>query len=117
MNTTFRTPAGPIGSTVRVIVDRPLGSHHPKHPDLCYSVNYGYVPGILAPDGKEQDVYILGVDEPLKEFVGSIIAVIHRYDDVEEKWGAAPMGVTFSKEEIARAVAFQEQYFQTEIRM
>ena len=117
MNTTFRTPAGPIGITVRVIVDRPLGSHHPKYPDLCYSVNYGYVPGILAPDGEEQDVYILGVDEPLKEFVGTVIAVIHRFDDVEEKWVTAPTGVTFSKEEIARAVAFQEQYFQTEIRM
>ena len=117
MNTAIQATADPIGSTVKVIVDRPLGSCHPKYRDLCYAVNYGYVPGIPAPDGEEQDVYILGVDEPLKEFVGVVIAVIHRFDDVEEKWVAAPRDIIFSKDEIARAVAFQEQYFQTEIRM
>ncbi len=46
--------------TVTVVVDRPLGSCHPKYPNLYYSVNYGYVCGIIAPDGKEQDAYILG---------------------------------------------------------
>lgn len=67
-----------LGETVRVIVDRPLGSTHPKWKDLRYPVNYGYVEGVLAPDGEEQDVYILGVEVPLEEFVGQVIAVIHR---------------------------------------
>lgn len=103
--------------TVTVKIDRPLGSSHPKYPDMIYPVNYGYVEGIIAPDGEEQDVYILGVNEPIEEFTGRIIAVIHRFDDVEEKWVAAPDGVTFTKEEIAEAVRFQEQYFNTEIVM
>lgn len=106
-----------LGKTVRVIVDRPLGSTHPKHKNIVYSVNYGYVPGIIAPDGEEQDAYILGVNTPVAEYTGRVIAIIHRYDDNEEKWVVAPEGVTFSKEEIRRLVAFQEQYFQTEIRM
>lgn len=55
---------------VEVKVDRPIGSYHPKHKEIYYSVNYGYVPNIIAGDGEEQDVYILGVSEPLDEFIG-----------------------------------------------
>lgn len=106
-----------IGQTVKVKIDRPLGSFHPKHPDIYYPVNYGYVEGIIAPDGEEQDVYVLGVDEPLKEFTGRIIAVIHRLDDIEDKWVAAPENVTFTKEEIMERVHFQEQFFKTEIEI
>ena len=48
------------GSIVKVVVDRPMGSRHPEHTDLIYPVNYGYIEGIIAPDGEEQDAYILG---------------------------------------------------------
>ena len=106
-----------IGSTVRVIVERPLGTFHPKHKDICYSVNYGYIPDVLAPDGEEQDAYILGVNKPVKEFIGRVIAIIHRFDDVEDKWVVAPEGASFTKDEIMKQVAFQEQYFHSEIRM
>lgn len=44
-----------IGRTVTVTVDRPLGSYHPEHKDMYYPINYGYVEGIMAPDGEEQD--------------------------------------------------------------
>lgn len=106
-----------IGKIVKVTVDRPLGSYHPKHKDILYSVNYGYVEGIMAPDGEEQDAYILGVDEPVEEFTGKVIAIIHRYDDVEEKWVVAPEDITFTKDEIMEQVKFQEQYFKSEVRM
>lgn len=106
-----------IGDIVTIKMDRPIGTIHPKHPGLVYPINYGYVPGLIAPDGEEQDAYVLGVDVPLTEFTGRLIAVIHRFDDVEEKWVLAPEGVSFTKEEIARAVQFQEQYYHTEIRM
>jgi inorganic pyrophosphatase len=105
------------GRTVKVIVDRPLGSYHPNHPDIYYPINYGYIPGIIAPDGEEQDAYILGVREPVQEFEGTVIAIIHRFDDVEEKWVVAPKGVSFTEEQIKEQVAFQERYFRTDIRM
>ncbi len=82
---------------------------------MYYPINYGYIKGIIAPDGEEQEAYILGVDEPVKEFTGRIIAIIHRSNDVEEKWVVAPDGVTFTKDEIMNAVHFQEQYFQSEV--
>ena len=106
-----------IGKTVKVVVDRPLGSYHPEHKDLCYPVNYGYIPGIMAPDGEEQDAYILGVDAPVTEFVGKVAAIVHRRDDVEEKWIVVPENVTFSLQEMEKAVRFQEQFFDSEIRM
>lgn len=92
-------------------IDRPMGSAHPKHPDLIYRVNYGEIVGVPAPDGDWQDVYVLGVDGPVAEFTGERIAVIHRRDDVEDKWVLAPEGRHFTAEEIMAAVRFQEQYF------
>ena len=104
-----------IGSIVKVIVDRPLGSRHPKYKDIIYPINYGYIEGIIAPDGEEQDAYVLGVNVAVKEFTGKVIAVIHRYDDVEEKWVVAPEGLDFSEEEIKAQVDFQERYFKYSI--
>lgn len=106
-----------IGKIVTVTVDRPLGSSHPDYPDMIYPVNYGYVAGVMAPDGEEQDAYILGIDTPVKTFTGKIIAVVHRSDDVEEKWVVCPEGQSFSKEDIALLIHFQEKYFHSEILM
>ncbi len=106
-----------LGETVKVMIDRPMGSCHPKYKDLIYHVNYGYVPEIIAPDGEEQDAYILGVDVPVTEFVGKVIAIIHRLDDIEDKWVVAPENQSFSKEEIANLVDFQEKFFHIEILM
>ena len=106
-----------LGKMVQVIVDRALGTFHPNHKEIFYTVNYGYIPGIIAPDGEEQDAYILGVYEPVKEFSGRVIAIIHRLDDVEDKWVVAPEGMSFTAEEIMEKVSFQERFFRTEIEM
>ena len=106
-----------IGRTVTVTVDRPLGSYHPEHKDMYYPINYGYVEGIMALDGEEQDAYILGVDKAIDKFTGKIIAIVHRNDDVEEKWVVAPEGRTFTNKEICEQIHFQEQYFDSEIVM
>ena len=106
-----------LGKYVKVIVDRPLGSFHPKHKDIFYSVNYGYIEGIIAGDGEYQDAYVLGIDKPITEFSGKVIAIIHRFNDVEEKWVVAPDNVSFSKDEIMERVYFQEKFFSIEIRM
>ena len=106
-----------LGKIVKVIIDRPMGTYHPKHKDLYYPINYGYIEGIIAPDGEEQDAYVLGADEPVSEFTGKIIAIIKRFDDVEEKWVVAPENMIFTKDDIMKQVEFQEKYFKTEIIM
>ncbi len=104
-----------LGKKVKVVIDRPMGSAHPTYSNLIYPINYGYVPGILAGDGEEQDCYVLGVDHPLETFQGTVIAVIKRWDDIEDKWVVAKEGCLFSQEEIRKQVDFQEKYFESEI--
>lgn len=103
-----------LGKTVYVKTDRPIGYVHKKDKyTLVYPINYGYIPGVIGGDGEELDVYILGVNEPVTEFTGQIIAIINRENDVEDKLAAAPEGTDFTKEEIAAAVSFQEKYYNT----
>ncbi len=104
-----------IGDIVTVTVDRPLGSYHPKHKDIYYPINYGYIEGIKVPDGEWQDAYILGVDHVVEKFTGRVIAIIHRKDDVEDKWVVCPDDRMFTQEEILERVSFQEQFFHVEI--
>ena len=106
-----------LGESVTVIIDRPLGTTHPNHKDIIYPVNYGYIENLFAGDGEEQDAYILGVDEKLNIFKGTVIAIIHRNDDVEDKLVVAPNNMKFTSKEIMEKVNFQEQYFNTEIIM
>ncbi len=65
-----------LGKQIEVIIDRPLGSKHPKH-NYFYSYNYGFIPNTLAPDMEAVDVYILGVFKPVETFCGKCIAVIY----------------------------------------
>ena len=104
-----------LGKEVNIVIDRPLGSVHPKHDDIIYPVNYGYIPDTISGDGEEADVYLLGVSVPVRDFVCRIIAVVERLDDVENKLVGAPSGVDFTIEEIESMINFQEQYFDTKI--
>ena len=97
-----------LGKRVHVEVDRPMGY---LHGDILYPVNYGYVPGIIAGDGEEQDAYLLGVDHPVTAFDGQVVAVIRRHDDVEDKLVVAPEGSVYHQGQILQATHFQEQFF------
>lgn len=105
-----------LGKTVTITIDRPIGFHHvTKGIHLDYTINYGCLPGIIGGDGEEQDVYVLGVDVPLERFTGRIIAVVRRADDNEDKFVAAPEGISLTREQIAREIHFVEQYFNSTI--
>ena len=58
---------------------------------------------------------MLGVDKPVTEYMARIIAIVHRRNDGEDKLVAAPEGTNFAREEIEKAVYFQEQYYESEI--
>lgn len=107
-----------LGKTVTIKIERPIGyMHQKKNYTLTYPINYGYIPGIIGGDGEELDVYLLGVDIPLSEFTGKIIGIVHRHNDIEDKLVMAPEGMSFTAEEIADAVRFQEQYYESEIKI
>ena len=104
-----------LNQEIYVKIDRPLGSVHPKHSNLIYEVNYGFVPNTISGDGEELDCYVLGVDTPLENFTGKCIAIIHRLEDDDDKLIIVPDNMTFSDEEIRKLTNFQEQYFKSEI--
>src|SRR5262245_12324796 len=97
-----------LGQVVTVTIDRPAGSKHPKH-GFIYPINYGFVPGTIAPDGEELDAYVLGTDQPLDTYTGSCIAIIHRSDDDDDKLVLAEGGKGYTDEEIRALTHFQEQ--------
>lgn len=104
-----------LGSSVSGAIDRPIGSTHPGHPEMIYPINYGYVDGVFAGDGAEQDVYVFGSDQPLKSFTGKVIGVYHRLNDNEDKWIVSLNGESICSEDILDAINFQEQYFMGEL--
>lgn len=102
-----------LDKIVKVIIDRPMGSAHPKYSETIYPINYGFVEGIFALDKEEQDCYVLGVDKAIKEFTGNVIAIIKRKNDIEDKWVVSNRD--YSIEEIRKDTYFTEQYFDSEI--
>jgi inorganic pyrophosphatase len=99
-----------IGKKVNVKIDRPFGSKHPKH-GFIYPVNYGYVPNTISGDGEELDCYVLGVFEPVDEFSGKCIAIIHRTDDDDDKLVIVPEDKDYSNDAIDALTEFQEKFF------
>ncbi len=101
-----------LGQTVKVVMDRPLGSKHPKH-GFYYPVNYGFIPNTVSGDGEELDAYVLGIFKPVDEFVGVVAAIIHRTNDNDDKLVVLPEGKVYSDEQIRALTEFQEQYFES----
>ncbi len=103
-----------LNKNVKVIIDRKMGSAHPKH-GFIYPVNYGYVPNTISGDGEELDCYVLGIFEAVNEFEGKCIAIIHRLNDNDDKLIVVPDNRNFSDNEIEALTEFQERFFKHEI--
>lgn len=103
-----------LGQIVTVKMDRPLGSKHPKH-GFIYPVNYGFIPGTTSGDGEELDAYVLGEHQPLEEFTGVVIAIIHRLDDDDDKQVVMREGRNYTDDQIRALTEFQEKFFKSQI--
>lgn len=103
-----------LGKKVKVKMDRPLGCKHPKH-GFVYTVNYGFIPNTISGDGEELDAYVLGEHDPLDEFEGIVIAIIHRTNDNDDKLVVMREGRSYTDDQIRVLTEFQEKYFESEI--
>ena len=101
-----------LGKIVKVKMDRPLGTKHPKH-GFVYEVNYGYIPNTISGDGEELDAYVLGVHKPLDVFEGEVVAIIHRTNDNDDKLIVMEKGKNYTDEQIRALTEFQEQWFES----
>ena len=114
MSQSFDLAKNFLNKEVKITIDRPLGSKHPKH-DFIYEVNYGYIEGVISPDGEELDAYLLGINDPVKEYTGICIAIAHRKDNDDDKLIVVRKGFDITNEQIMKSIHFQEQWFDTEI--
>ena len=103
-----------LGKEITIKIDRPLGTRHPKH-NFIYLLNYGYVPNTISGDGEELDAYLLGVFEPVEEYHGRVIAIIHRINDNDDKLVVVPDGVNYTDDQIMALTEFQERFFKSVI--
>lgn len=108
-------PTDFLDKIVTVKIDRPMGTRHPRLHEIYYIQNYGYIPNTAAPDGEELDAYILGIFEPLTEFTGRCIAVIHRTNDNDDKLIVVPDGKKYTNDQIIALTEFQERFYKSEI--
>ena len=99
-----------IGKIVNVVMDRPLGSKHPKY-GFIYTLNYGYIPNTVSGDGEELDAYVLGEFEPLNTFTGRVIALIHRTNDDDDKLIVVKDGKNYTDDQIKALTEFQERWY------
>lgn len=105
-----------LGKKVEVVMDRQLGTKHPKH-GFVYPVNYGYIPGTISGDGEELDAYVLGEFKPFDKYEGIVKAIIHRTNDNDDKLVVCAENKNYSEEQIRALTEFQEQWFESEIIM
>lgn len=103
-----------LGKEIKVQIDRPIGSKHPRYEHL-YPINYGFIPGTRGGDGDEIDVYVLEEELPVEFIDGTIVALVHRKDDIENKLVLSPGNKDYSAKQIAGIIQFQEQFFDSEI--
>lgn len=103
-----------LGKKVRVTVDRPVGY---EHHGTRYELNYGYTEQLTSLDGFFQDAYVLDVGERINSCEGIAVAVIHRFDDIEDKLVVAVGNGVFDPVLIENKVAFIERHFEHTIIM
>ncbi|MFW5864957.1 MAG: GrpB family protein [Candidatus Izemoplasmataceae bacterium] len=104
-----------LGKKLTIKIDRPIGSMHPKHPEIIYPINYGYIEGEFAQDNEELDVYLLEVGNKVDHFYGEIIGYVRRLNDIENKLIMVPVGQKVDQDMVKKAIHFQEQFYQSEL--
>ena len=70
---------------------------------------------LTAPDGEMLDAYVLGICDPVTEFQGRCIAVIHRTNDADDKLIVVSDGSDYSDEQIRASTDFVERNFESVI--
>ena len=93
-----------LGKYVRVNVTKPY-NFQDRENGLIYELNYGRVEN--NPNSNVKFAYIMGIDHPVRNFDGRVIAIIHRKNG-EKIWVAAPKSTRFIVNDVRRAIAFAE---------
>ena len=103
-----------LGHTVTVTVDHPYGSFHPTIADVTYPVNFGYVSEPLSLADGMQDAWVIGPQEPVETFKGTVAGIVY-HKDGGSRWIVMPAGMVIDHGQIINLIGFEEQYYETKI--
>lgn len=88
-----------------------IGDCHPSFPDLVYPINFGTV----DISNIQMDAYLIGIDTPVEEFKGRIIAVLKSEEKIGDKLVVSIGNRNYTDEEIKGCINFRERFFDYEI--
>lgn len=96
-----------LGKFVKVRVTSPMHSFN-KRFGYKYKLNYGIVEGGKTLKNTVQGAYIMGINHPVRNFDGRVIAAIRRFGGKGVVWVVAPKSTRFIINDIRSAINFAE---------
>ncbi len=81
------------------------------------NLNSGYFTDLKTPNNKYQNVYVIGVKKPIKEFEGKVIAIINRIDEIENILVVSYNNKKYTKEEILKLINYEDKKYKSKITL
>lgn len=103
-----------IGQKVHVYIDKSIGTLN-KENNIIYKVNCGHIKDFKSVDGNFLKVYVLGLNEKVKEVDGSVYAVIYHVNDTEDKLIITGDNTNYTNKEIRQYIDFIEKQYKYKI--
>ncbi len=96
-----------LGKFVKVRVTSPMNSFN-KRFGYKYKLNYGLIESNHSQKNTVQGAYIMGINHPVRNFDGRVIATVKRFGGKGIVWVVAPKSTRFINHDIKRAIDFAE---------
>lgn len=96
-----------LGKFVKVHVTSPMNSFN-KRFGFRYKLNYGVIEGAKTLKNTVQGAYIMGINHPVRNFDGRVIATIRRFGGKGIVWVVAPKSTRYINHDIKNAIDFAE---------
>ncbi len=96
-----------LGKFVKVRVTSPMNSFN-KRFGYKYRLNYGIIESNKTQKNQVQGAYIMGINHPVRNFDGRVIAAVKRFGGKGIVWVVAPKSTRFINHDIRKAIDFAE---------
>lgn len=96
-----------LGKFVKVRVTSPMHSFNSRF-GFKYKLNYGIVEGCKTRKNNVQCAYIMGINHPVRNFDGRVIAIVKRHGGRGVVWVVAPKSTRYIINDIKKAIDFGE---------
>lgn len=96
-----------LGKFVKVRVTSPMNSFN-KRFGYKYKLNYGIIESSRPQKNTIQGAYIMGINHPVRNFDGRVIATVKRFGGKGIVWVVAPKSTRYINHDIKKAINFAE---------